>query len=80
MTDDLGPDPLAPWEREIADAHAAARHTAGVQCRGSVALIDEAARLRGAAQVRLGRAVSLEREVETGSASATRNSPTATAT
>ncbi|MGW2824336.1 cyclase family protein [Streptomyces sp. NPDC001443] len=65
MTDDLGPDPLAPWEREIADAHAAARHVDGVQCRGSVALIDEAARLRGVAQVRLGRAVSLEREVET---------------
>lgn len=65
MTDDLGPDPLAPWERAIADAHAAARHTDGEQCRGSVALIDEAARLRGVAQVKLGRAVSLEREVET---------------
>lgn len=62
---DLGPDPLAPWVREIANAHEAARHRDGVQCRGSVALIDEAARLRGAAQVRLGRAVSLEREVET---------------
>ncbi|MGW3312953.1 cyclase family protein [Streptomyces sp. NPDC001073] len=65
MTDDLGPDPLDPWEREIADAHHAARHVAGEQCRGSVALIDEAARLRGAAEIRLGRAVSLEREVET---------------
>ena len=65
MTTDLGPDPLAPWLREIATAHDAARHAAGVQCRGSVALIDEAARLRGTAQVRLGRAVSLEREVET---------------
>lgn len=65
MTDDLGPDPLDPWERAIVDAHAAARHVEGVQCRGSVALIDDAARLRGAAQVRLGRAVSLEREVET---------------
>jgi hypothetical protein len=65
MTDDLGPDPLAPWVREIASAHEAARHVDGVQCRGSVALIDEAARLRGAAQVKLGRAVSLEREVET---------------
>lgn len=65
MTDDLGPDPLAPWLREIAIAHDAARHVDGVQCRGSVALIDEAARLRGVAQVRLGKAVSLEREVET---------------
>ncbi|MGO7984178.1 hypothetical protein ACC691_40805, partial [Rhizobium johnstonii] len=32
---------------------------------GSVALIDEAARLRGVASVRYGRAISLEREVET---------------
>lgn len=64
MNDDL-PDPLAPWVREIADAHDAARHVDGAQCRGSVALIDEAARLRGVAQVKLGRAVSLEREVET---------------
>lgn len=62
---DLGPDPLAPWVREIANAHEAMRHLDGVQCRGSVALIDEAARLRGTAQVRLGKAVSLEREVET---------------
>lgn len=65
MTTELGPDPLAPWVREIATAHDAARHVDGVQCRGSVALIDEAARLRGVAQVKLGRAVSLEREVET---------------
>lgn len=65
MTDDLGPDPLAPWLREIARAHDAARHVEGQQCRGSVALIDEAARLRGVAQVRLGKAISLEREVET---------------
>jgi Putative cyclase len=65
MTADLGPDPLAPWVREIATAHDAARHVDGVQCRGSVALIDEAARLRGVAQVKLGKAVSLEREVET---------------
>lgn len=65
MTEDLGPDPLAPWVREIATAHEAARHTGGVQCRGSVALIDEAARLRGSAQVKLGKAVSLEREIET---------------
>src|SRR5215470_3473319 len=65
MTAELGPDPLAPWVREIATAHDAARHRGGVQSRGSVALIDEAARLRGAAQVRLGKAVSLEREVET---------------
>ncbi|MFD7206589.1 cyclase family protein [Streptomyces sp. NPDC059893] len=63
--DDLGPDPLAPWLREIADAHEAARHVDTVQCRGSVALIDEAARLRGVAQVKLGRALSLEREIET---------------
>lgn len=65
MTDNLGPDPLAPWVREIANKHDAARHVNGVQCRGSVALIDEAARLRGVAQVKLGKAVSLEREVET---------------
>jgi hypothetical protein len=65
MPDDLGPDPLAPWVREIAAAHSAARHVDGVQCRGSVTLIDEAARLRGVAQVRLGKAVSLEREIET---------------
>ena len=61
----VGPDPLNPWLREIADAHEAARHVPGVQCRGSVALIDESARLRGIAEVRLGRAISLEREVET---------------
>jgi len=65
MTADLGPDPLAPWVRDIAKAHEAARHADGVQCRGSVALIDEAARLRGVAEVKLGKAVSLEREVET---------------
>ena len=65
MNDDLGPDPLAPWLREIVNAHDAARHVYGVQCRGSVALIDEAARLRGVSQVRLGKALSLEREVET---------------
>ncbi|WP_394554792.1 cyclase family protein [Agromyces sp. MMS24-JH15] len=60
-----GPDPLAPWLRRIADAHEAAHHVAGTQCRGSVARIDEAARLRGTASVRRGRAISLEREVET---------------
>jgi kynurenine formamidase len=60
-----GPDPFAPWLREIGRKHDAARHTGGARCRGSVALIDEAARLRGTAAVRLGRAVSLEREVET---------------
>ncbi|GAA2592481.1 hypothetical protein GCM10010435_84110 [Winogradskya consettensis] len=65
MADDLGPDRLAPWVREIAAKHDAARHGDGTQCRGSVALIDEAARLRGVAEVRLGRAISLEREVET---------------
>ena len=65
MTTELGPDPLAPWVREIATAHDAARHVDGAQCRGSVALIDAAARLRGVAQVKLGKAVSLEREVET---------------
>ena len=61
----VGPDPLTPWVRAIADAHESARHVPGVQCRGSVALIDEGARLRGVAEVRLGRAISLEREVET---------------
>ncbi|NRG41055.1 cyclase family protein [Rathayibacter sp. VKM Ac-2835] len=60
-----GPDPMAPWLREIEAAHAASRHRDGVRCRGSVDLIDEAARLRGAREVRLGRAVSLEREIET---------------
>jgi len=65
LTDVTGPDPLFPWLREIANAHDAARHAGGVQCRGSVALIDDAARLRGSAQVKLGKAISLEREVET---------------
>ncbi|MDT2005547.1 hypothetical protein FXW78_13775 [Rhodococcus opacus] len=65
MTDEFGPDPLDPWLRKIADAHEAARHTPGVQCRGSVTLIDEAARLRGVAQVELGKAISLQREIET---------------
>ncbi|WP_052226650.1 cyclase family protein [Microbacterium mangrovi] len=58
-------DPLEPWLRTIATAHEDKRHVAGVQCRGSVALIDSAARLRGVAAVHLGRAVSLEKEVET---------------
>lgn len=61
----MAEDVFAPWLREIAGAHDAARHVDGVQCRGSVALIDSAARRRGAAQVRLGKAISLEREVET---------------
>lgn len=65
MTGAEGRDPFFPWLREIAAAHEAARHTDGVRCRGSVALIDEAARLRGATCVKLGRALSLEREVET---------------
>ncbi|MFT4259381.1 cyclase family protein [Microbacterium sp.] len=65
MTEETEPDPLLPWLREIATAHDAARHVDGIQCRGSVALIDEAARLRGVAQVKLGKAVSLEREIET---------------
>ncbi len=65
MTTELGPDPLAPWLREIASKHEAERHVPGQQCRGSVALIDEAARLRGTSEVSLGKAVSLEREVET---------------
>ncbi|MFF0817672.1 cyclase family protein [Rhodococcus sp. NPDC003318] len=65
MTVDLGPDRLRPWAREIATRHEASRHVEGVQCRGSVDLIDEASRLRGVAAVRLGKAVSLEREVET---------------
>ncbi len=64
MTQTL-PDPQAPWARELANSHDAARHTEGVKCRGSIDLIDEAARLRGVASVRLGKAVSLEREVET---------------
>jgi hypothetical protein len=65
LTEAGGRDPFFPWLREIEAAHKAARHTDGTQCRGSVALIDEAARLRGAAAVKLGRALSLEREVET---------------
>jgi kynurenine formamidase len=65
MTTDLGPDPLAGWLREIATKHDAERHVEGRPCRGSVELIDEAARLRGAAQIKLGRAASLEREIET---------------
>ncbi|MFT4306581.1 MAG: cyclase family protein [Microbacterium sp.] len=65
MTDDLGPDPVLPFLREIAAEHDAARHRDGVRCRGSVALIDEAARLRGVAAVERGRAISLEREIET---------------
>lgn len=65
MTGSSLPDPYAPWLRRIADDHEARRHVDGVQCRGSVALIDDAARLRGIAEVRLGRAISLEREVET---------------
>ncbi|MGI9825000.1 cyclase family protein [Agromyces sp. Marseille-Q5079] len=60
-----GPDPYDAWLRRVANDHEAARHVPGIQCRGSVALIDEAARLRGIAEVRLGRAISLEREVET---------------
>lgn len=64
MIDEL-PDPLLPGTRALADSHAAQHHVEGEQCRGSVAFIDEAARLRGAAAVRLGRAISLEREVET---------------
>ncbi|MCS5736062.1 cyclase family protein [Herbiconiux daphne] len=62
---DVALDPVLPFLREIGAEHDAARHRDGVQCRGSVALIDAAARLRGAAAVRLGRAVSLEREIET---------------
>jgi hypothetical protein len=58
-------DPLEPWLREIADAHEAARHVPGIQCRGSIGQIDESARLRGVGTVRLGRAISLEKEVET---------------
>lgn len=65
MTAELGPDPLEPWVREIAQDHDARRHTPGQKCRGSIALIDEAARLRGVAAVRHGRALSLEKEVET---------------
>lgn len=65
MSVDLAPDPVAPWLRELGAAHDAARHVDGVQCRGSVTLIDEAARLRGIAAVSLGKAISLEREIET---------------
>lgn len=65
MSDELGPDPLAPWVREIASKHDANRHVEGVQCRGSVALIDQAARLRGAGEVKFGKAISLEKEIET---------------
>lgn len=59
------PDPLAPWARAAADAHDARYHVAGEVCRGTVSQIDAAARLRGAAAVKLGQAVSLEREIET---------------
>lgn len=59
------PDPLAPWVRAVADAHDAAHHAEGRVCRGTVAQIDESARLRGAQAVLRGRAVSLEREIET---------------
>ncbi len=65
MTEHDQPDPMAPWVRDIASAHDAARHVEGVKCRGSIALIDEAARLRGVAQVRSGKAVSLQRVIET---------------
>lgn len=65
MCDDLGPDPVAPWLRELGSTHNEAHHVDGVQCRGSVRLIDEAARLRGIAAVSLGKAISLEREIET---------------
>ncbi|ALJ21940.1 cyclase family protein [Microbacterium sp. No. 7] len=65
MSETLEKDPMAPWVRELAAAHDAARHVDGEKCRGSVALIDEAARLRGTAAVRLGKAVSLERVLET---------------
>lgn len=62
MTD---PDPLDDWVRAIADRHDAARHRDGERCLGSIALIDEAARLRGIAAVRRGAAVALGRPVET---------------
>lgn len=65
MTAETEPDSLAPWLRTISREHDAARHRPDVRCRGSVELIDEAARLRGVAAVRLGKAVSLEREIET---------------
>lgn len=65
MADDLGPDPLAPWVREIAADHDSRYHRAGVRCRGSVSFIDQAARLRGIAAVKYGNAISLEREIET---------------
>lgn len=65
MTQALAPDSLAPWLRDIANAHEEARHVDGVQCRGSIALIDDSARLRGVASVHLGKAISLEKEIET---------------
>lgn len=65
MSEDASPDPFEPWVYEISEAHNAKRHIDGVQCRGSVALIDDAARLRGVAEVKLGKAISLEREIET---------------
>lgn len=61
----LETDPLLPSLREIATAHESSRHVEGVQCRGSIALINEAARIRGVTSVKLGKAVSLEREIET---------------
>lgn len=58
-------NPVADWLQKIADSHAALRHTDGEPCLGSVGLIDNAARLRGAAAVVHGNAISLQRPVET---------------
>jgi hypothetical protein len=58
-------NPIGDWLQVIADKHDATRHREGVICRGSIDLIDSAARLRGVASVRNGNAISLEKPVET---------------
>lgn len=65
MTTHVDTDPLMPFLRDIVEEHESTRHVEGVQCRGSVELIDETARLRGVNAVKLGKAISLEREIET---------------
>jgi hypothetical protein len=59
------PNPIGEWLQAIADRHDSTRHKEGVVCRGSVDLIDRAARLRGVATIKKGNAISLEKPVET---------------
>ncbi|MGO1543629.1 MAG: cyclase family protein [Gulosibacter sp.] len=63
--DTLADDPMAPWVRGLAATHHDKFHEDGIKCRGSISFIDEEARLRGAAQFTLGKAISLERVLET---------------